>query len=388
MVLLDVSRLIWRRWAGRIPTGIDRVCLAYLEEFAHGSLAVVQRRGRIFVLDQGASQALFQLLRVPPRDFRHRFLRLAACLPWRLAKRENWEGALYLNLGHTGLDHPALGRWVGAHRLRAVYFVHDLIPLTHPEYCRAGEDERHARRMATVLSSGAGVIGNSQQTIDELARWADHTKRPLPPCVAALLGSDLAEPSATASREASSDDRSTFVTIGTIEGRKNHLLLLQAWVRMAQRLGEKTPRLLIVGQRGWESEQATDMLDRSPALRGHVEELGRCSDAELAAMLGEARALLFPSFAEGYGLPLAEALGKGTPVIASDLPVFREIGGDIPDYLDPLDGPAWIDAILDYAARDSESRRAQVDRVRGYRAPTWSDHFAAVRPWLNQFEAA
>ena len=371
-LLLDVTRLIWRRWAGRHPTGIDRVCLAYLEHYAPQARAVIQHRRYRRVLDLGASNALFDLLARPTAAFRRRFLTSAA--GFGRGSRESAKGQIYLNIGHTGLDDPGLEGWIADSGVRPVYFVHDLIPITHPEYCRDGERERHDRRMRTVLKTAAGVIGNSQATIDELERFAGALERPMPRSTAAWLGSTpLPAPAALPT-----PDRPTFVTVGTIEARKNHLFLLQVWTRLAQRLGDRAPRLLIVGQRGWECEQAADLLDRAEALKGVVSEIGGCSDAELAAHLTNARALLFPSLAEGYGLPLVEALAAGTPVIASDLPVFREIGQGIPDLLDPLDGPAWERAIVAYAAEDSSSRKVQCSRIGAFKAPTWRDHFTRV----------
>jgi glycosyltransferase involved in cell wall biosynthesis len=93
--------------------------------------------------------------------------------------------------------------------------------------------------------------------------------------------------------------------------------------------------------------------------------------------------LLFPSFAEGYGLPLAEALALGVPVIASDLPALREVGGVVPDYLDPLDGAAWRNAVADYVRPDSLARRAQLARLAGWTPPSWSAHFAILDEVLD-----
>lgn len=76
-----------------------------------------------------------------------------------------------------------------------------------------------------------------------------------------------------------------------------------------------------------------------------VEEHNSLPDTTVVTLLRGAKALLFPSFSEGFGLPLAEALALGTPVLCSNIPVFHEIGGDCATYLDPLDGPAWIQAI-------------------------------------------
>ena len=111
------------------------------------------------------------------------------------------------------------------------------------------------------------------------------------------------------------------------------------------------------------------------------------SDAELGRLLAGARALLFPSLAEGYGLPLAEALAAGVPVLCSDVPPFRAVGGDAPEYLDPLDGPAWQGAILAYTADPSVRRAAQQERLRRWRAPTWEAHFAVLETVLADLAA-
>src|SRR5436305_12196484 len=125
--------------------------------------------------------------------------------------------------------------------------------------------------------------------------------------------------------------------LSTIEPRKNHWMILQVWRGLVELHGAAAPRLVIVGQRGWECENVLDLLERCESLRGFVLEKPACSDSELVTYLRHAQALLFPSLVEGYGLPLAEALSLGLPAIASDLPVVREIAADIPDHLEPLD---------------------------------------------------
>jgi len=233
--------------------------------------------------------------------------------------------------------------------------------------------------MRTVLTTATGVIGNSQVTLDELRAFGRAETLPEPPTLVAPLGVDrLPAPQAIGQSE-----RPTFVIVGTIEARKNHLLLLEIWSRLVDRFGSAAPRLIIIGQRGWEADEVFLQLDSSEKLRGHVVELGTCSDEELTGRLASARALLFPSKAEGYGLPLAEALGMGVPVIASDLPAFRELAGCIPTYLDPEDSNAWEAAIIAYASADSAAREAQLDRLKSYRLPDWSSHFAKVERWLD-----
>lgn len=297
--------------------------------------------------------------------------------------KSDGQGRPYLNLGHTGLDSHGFREWVRTARVKPIYFVHDLIPITNPEFCREGENDRHRARMRTVLNTAAGVIGNTRATLEDLEQFARAEDLPCPPMLTAWLGA-----AAPTMRPGLMSVRPTFVVLGTIEGRKNHTLLLDVWSKLIDRLGQQAPRLLIIGQRGWQAQEVFDRLDSSDKLRGHVIELNNCSDGELETHLGSARALLFPSFVEGYGLPLIEALGAGLPAIASDLPVFRETCGDIPTYLSPLDQDGWQDAILDYARPESDTRASQVERLKGFQPPTWDAHFRKVEKCLNLFRSA
>jgi len=378
-LLIDATRLVWRRWKGYQPTGIDRVCLAYVERFGDDAQAVLHHRWFRGILDRQSSHSLFRLLADPRSDFRTAF----ALLILRNLGRSRLDGRnrLYLNLGHTGLDSGAFVEWVRRADVRPVYFVHDLIPLTHPQFCRTGEDRRHERRMRAVLETASGIIANSQATLDDLGRFAREQKLAVPPTLAAWLGgtrfSELPK--------RGQPDRPIFLVLGTIEGRKNHVLLLDIWRRLAKRMGEQAPRLVVVGQRGWQAQDVFAALDHDPLLRANVTEVNRCSDDQLAELFASARALLFPSKAEGFGLPLVEALGAGLPVIASDLPVFREIGCGIPLLLDPDDSAAWEAAILDFARPESAARVAQLEKIASYCPPGWDSHFAAVEEWLQTF---
>ena len=382
-ILLDVSRLVWRWWRGGLPTGIDRVCLAYVLHFGNRSRAAVRRRGHHFILDADRSDQLFHLFHRNPKGFRSAFAALAVGALLSGSRQPPQPGQLYLNVGHTGLDEPSLPLWIKQNRLRAVYFIHDLIPLSHPQYCRPGEADKHAHRIENVLSSAAGVIGNSQATLVDLTTFAAERRLPMPPAVVSFI----AGPPAPTNLERTLLKRPHFVTVGTIEGRKNHIMLLRIWERLARRFGPQTPILIMVGQRGWKATDALAMLDHPDCLKEHVWEFSTCGDDELANAIAGARALLMPSFAEGFGLPVAEALQFGTPVIASDLPVFREFAGDIPTYLDPSEEIAWERAIVDFAG-ESVERQRQCEAMTSFKAPDWQSHFLTINAWLDTLPEA
>jgi glycosyltransferase involved in cell wall biosynthesis len=380
-MLLDVSRLISRIADGRLPTGVDRVVLEYIRRWGPQARAVLQKGKWRRIVSHGHSQELFELLVAQPADFRSKvnWTLARACIPpW---PSQDAGGAFSFNLSHTGIEQPGLAQWLDRTRQRGIFFVHDLIPVDYPEFCRAGERESHTRRMETLLSAGSAVICNSQTTLDSLQDFAAIRGKAVPPAVVAPLAPAILAGQASA---ASPLPEPYFLVIGTIEPRKNHLLLLHLWRQMKAVLGERTPHLVIVGQRGWECENVVDMLERCTALQGYVHELPNCPDAELSRYLRHARALLFPSFAEGFGLPLIEAMAAGTPVIASSLPVFREVAGDVPDYVDSLDGPGWQRAVTDYMAPGSPRRVAQLERLAGFATPTWAQHFAQVESLLER----
>jgi glycosyltransferase involved in cell wall biosynthesis len=93
--------------------------------------------------------------------------------------------------------------------------------------------------------------------------------------------------------------------------------------------------------------------------------------------------VLMPSFAEGYGLPVVEALGAGVPVIAADIPVFHEIGGGCLMTIDPTDGPGWRAAIREFLTEDSSERKAYAAKLENYAVPTWPDFFHKIETFLD-----
>lgn len=378
--LIDITRLLDRRMQGRLPTGIDRVSLEYVRYFERRSLALVRYAGRWIELSQLESLRIFEALLSPSANFIPLVRRtVARAFPRSFGRRFTTPRFLF-NTGHNGLENKDYVDRLHRSRLKPLFFVHDLIPLTHPEYCRPGEAKRHRTRMNAILTMGQGVIANSAATLAQLTAYAEANLLSLPPAVVAPLApAHLSAPDACPLL-----NKPYFVLLGTIEPRKNHWLLLQLWRQLVERLGAAAPCLVIIGQRGWECENVADLLERCAALKGFVLEYSACTDTELAAWLRHARALLFPSFTEGYGLPLVEALTLGVPVIASDLPVFREIAGNIPDYLDPLDGKGWGAMIKAYALPDSLVRRDQMQRMRHFSPPTWAAHFAQVEALMER----
>jgi glycosyltransferase involved in cell wall biosynthesis len=389
-VILDLSRLL-SRVLHPTPTGVDRVEMAY----ARGLLGAIPDRLAFAAVHPSGVYGRI------PRDAVLRFLDdtehrwqahgrgIAASLRPSAARalfrlRPRWSvrhdvRRLYVQASPNNLTKPALIRSIlDRENARFVCLIHDLIPIQFPEYARPGGARLHARRMETVARFADGVLANSQATLDAFTPHLRTAGR-APDVRVAHLGTErlIAPQSEPASRP-------YFVCVGTIEPRKNHLLLLHLWRAMAEERGcAAIPRLVLVGRRGWENEQVVDLLERCPALAGCVEEHAGLPDAQVQALIAGARALLLPSFAEGYGMPVTEALTLGTPVICSDLPALREAGGGVPLFLDPLDGPAWRAVIEDLARPESSLAALQRVRMANWRATSWDEHIAILLELLH-----
>ncbi|WP_414444011.1 glycosyltransferase family 4 protein [Burkholderia sp. 22PA0106] len=376
-ICLDVSRLLSRRSAGLLPTGVDRVGLAYLDHYRENARAVISHGGYSIVLTKQASSRAFDL--IASNDASRLAIRRSIFQAYLTPHNPNFGRAVLLHTSHNGMEHVRYYEAMRRRNIRSVFMVHDLIPLTHSEYCRPGVDESHRKRIHTALRHADGLIANSEDTHAMIEREARQAGLPVPPCVVAPLAAGYRSSEVTRPPT----DRPYFVMLGTIEPRKNHWFMLHVWRRLVEQLGSAAPKLVIIGRRGWECENVIDMLERCAAIQDAVIEVPDCDDAQLHAWLQHCRALLFPSFVEGYGMPLVEALGMKIPVIASDLAVFREIASDIPDYLDSLDGPAWMRLIQAYADPDNTHRSDQIERIARFRAPTWAGHFGRVDRFIE-----
>ncbi|MDF1757418.1 MAG: glycosyltransferase family 1 protein [Legionellaceae bacterium] len=374
-IILDVTRLVRRLAGGKTLTGIDRVSFEYAKHFAARSQALFRWNGRNILLSMSHSQKLFAWLVNPQSKYQ-----LSRIITQGITYKKPAAGSFLINTGHIGLKQPNYVRMIQKLKLKPVFFVHDLIPIIYPEYCSTGEDERHKAKMNHILKLASGIITNSKATLQDLQKYANTTNQKIPKTTVSLL--------ATGVKYLQAGPRPIkkpyFVILSTIDPRKNHYSLLNTWRYLVQNFQEKTPHLVIIGKRGWECEQVIDMLERCQFLKGFVTEISNCNDQDLTTYLAHSQALLFPSFAEGYGLPLIEALELKVPVIASHLDVFKEIAGDVPEYIAPHDGIKWGKAIMDYAKFDCENRKQQLERLDNFNLPTWDEHFIRVDSFLEE----
>ncbi len=297
---------------------------------------------------------------------------LAAGLPAGAAP----QGALYLNIGQLGWAAPIPARLLRRRPdLRAVFLLHDAIPLERPDLVTPLGTWAHRHMLDVACRHAAGLIFTTAAAAEQVLR---HLPPPLPPGRAPprSIAVPLPVPAGWTRAAPSGGQPPYFVAVGALEPRKNHTLLLQVWQALRLRVGGAVPGLVIAGRpaRGGRPVLRALRAARGPdliVLRG-------LPGGALRGLIAGARALLMPSLAEGFGLPIIESLALGTPVLASDLPAHREAGGGFATYLDPGDPAAWLAAIERHAAP------VPPPRVAGYQPLTQAAYFARIDAFLSQ----
>ncbi len=398
-VVIDISRTI--SGAGqKFLTGIDRVERAYMEHFLESPnpvLFLARFDVQSALLDQQSMRELYALIQQNgPWDKpgiggllgrrRHRMAapirntvrRLALSWPYlaRGLKTHAPAGFIYLNVGHEKLR-PGL--WPKLRRSGAgkiVVMIHDLIPIDFPQFTTPKSTANFGARMQALTRHADFFIYNSSDTEKRMQRWFTKWGTSVEGRVV-LLGTEPlpfsgAPPPSTTPY---------FVCLSTIEPRKNHKLLLDIWAEFHTTLPEnEIPHLHIVGRRGWLNEDVFNTLDTAPFMGKTVFEHSRMPDEQLGSLMKGARALLFPSFTEGFGYPLVEALQMRVPVICSDLPCFHEIAGDAPLYIDIENQQKWRDKIREVATSDSISKSLAIKIPE---LPKWDSHFHNIDTILD-----
>lgn len=175
--------------------------------------------------------------------------------------------------------------------------------------------------------------------------------------------------------------------VGTLEPRKNLLTLIAAWrlLRRRRRQGSEPPALVLAGRYGWQTGEIRRAVEAAAA-EGWLIHFGYVSQEELIALYRRARLVALPSWYEGFGLPVVEAMWAGTPLVLADIPVFHEVAGDAALFAPPRDPGAWAARVAELAG-DEDLRRRLIERGRE-RAGRYTWESAAEKTARVLFEAA
>jgi glycosyltransferase involved in cell wall biosynthesis/SAM-dependent methyltransferase len=236
------------------------------------------------------------------------------------------------------------------------FVVYDILPIEHPEWWPGDVGRHHEEWLRSVLNVSDNLICISRAVCDSVRAWAlsaGYEQSKIPVMKSFHLGADVENSLPTRGMPGNGEavlavlkSSPSFLMVGTVEPRKGHSLVLSAFEKLW--LNGVDVKFVIVGKQGWLVEELSTKLRNHAEYGRNLFWLEHASDEYLDKLYDAACCLIAASEGEGFGLPLIEAAQHKLPIIARDIPVFREVAGGHGYYFSCSDGNDFASAITDW----------------------------------------
>ena len=269
--------------------------------------------------------------------------------------------------------------------VRIVAHIYDIISITHPQYCLERGVYNFMDFIGAHLQYADDIIVNAQATVDELQRLTQRLRISLPTCHVVPLGADFAKQEIITEDQVPKNvveavqNRPYILMVGTIEPRKNHKLLLEAYDKGLKEMGYN---IIMAGYMGWNMEVFEQKLESHPDYGKRIFHFTGLDDKAIAFLYQHAKFLAFCSYTEGFGLPIIEAIQRGTPVLAADVPVLREVGGDYCVWFEQDNAEELCEAV-EQNKKNSQYRKIK-EIIDKYISVTWRECMDLVSDILKK----
>lgn len=263
-------------------------------------------------------------------------------------------------------------------QIRIIVLIYDIIPILFPYFLASQALLRFMEFLYAHLVYADDIIVTAAAVKDDIIKLCGKLDIPVKPIHVIGLGSDFSlEQSITLSINDVDKKivdklkgKKFILTVGSVEPRKNHKIIVEVYEKMLEKSGID---LVIVGRENPKSDELVNRVKSNKKFGNGIYLFSDVNDATLDYLYKKAFFMVFPSYAEGYGLPTIEALIRGTPVLCSDISVMREVGGDFCDYFDPDSADSLIAVITKYLNDDLLYQKQKEKIKLQYSAPKWND---------------
>lgn len=251
------------------------------------------------------------------------------------------------------------------------FVEYDIIPLRFPEYCDAGLIRFFRHWHKKVFKYADFSLSISNATSKDLVNFIKKSgEEPGFKPKTFKLGANIGHKGIrieNVDKEIQKfiDRKNTFTVVGTIEPRKNHLYVLEAFEKLWNRGIEV--QLCFAGKWGWIDEKDAQRIKECEKKYSQFSVFTNVNDDELNFIYKNTRATIIASKIEGFGLPIIESLQHGTPVLASNIPVFQEVGGKKVNYFDINDSHKELSSLVDKQLHSPHKKLHSIDW------PSWSE---------------
>jgi len=300
-------------------------------------------------------------------------------------------GSVFLELDsvwHSRCRRMTLYPELKARGVKIAVCYQDLIPIMWPQYAASETICSFLGYMTACVTYGDLFISSTRTNIEYLQDFMRQIGVENPaPCAVSWLGMDFKErrqEGRPAKRLEGIVGRGKYLLmVGTVEPRKNHRLVLDA---MDWELFAAGWQLVIAGRQGWDIDETAERIRNHPQLGRQLHWIEDATDADIEYLYVHSRFVVFPSLTEGFGLPIVEACGRGIPVLSSDHPVLREVGGSYCGYFSPHNPQSLLDT-LEQADREPVYRQLR-ETLRGYKAISWDEVAERIGTSIKGLSAA
>lgn len=269
--------------------------------------------------------------------------------------------------------------------VKIVQLSHDLLPIVTPHFAGHATDSL-SNYNSKVMPIASLVLANSQSTKRDIVAWLQSRKLVVPKIEVFRIGEDFTFD--TPAKPKSEDFVATglkggdyILSVGTIEARKNHALLYYTY-KLGKSKGVKLPKLLIVGRRGWMTDDIYHYMTNDPETKNDIIPLHDISDAELSWLYDNSLFSIYPSFYEGWGMPIAESITRGVPSLAGNRSSMPEVAPGFAHYFNPSSTDELLDGII--TMLEPGYLQKEKARLKEYKTTTWDDSFAQVIGYLEK----
>lgn len=368
----DISRLFFRALRGLKPTGIDVVTIRYINHYSKNASFLIQRRGYFFFFSKKFSEEIAKTISERPKNILFKIIKFAfLSIPTNFRSKKF---TYIINLGHTGLENEEYFKKSKKYAKKIFVLLHDLIPIRNPEFCTTSQSLTHKKRLINTINFSDTIATISKYVRNDILDFIQANNLKFNDKIHVLYPG----PSFEGKNFHHCDQNHKFtgyhLMIGTIEGRKRYDFVLEFLLREIHN-DSPIKKLIIVGQKGWKDEKFLNLL-KTNDLGQSLFLLDNCEDDELVDLYKNCHGVIFASDAEGFGLPLIDAVFFKKPVIANKLSVFREIAGNYPYY-------------YDNNSYDSFKNSLKLSKMFNYNdrekvfLPSWDQHFKIFEKIIN-----
>lgn len=263
---------------------------------------------------------------------------------------------------------------------KIIQISYDMLPVVTPQFSGHSTDwlDNYVRKIYPICTL---VLSISEYTKQDITKWLTTQKLRVPNIEVFRLGDDfkLSTPAKPVNKAISSGK--FILCVGTIEARKNHTLLYYAY-KQAVTLSIQVPQLVIVGRKGWRAENIFDLMTTDPDIKDHITILENTSDEELSWLYSNCLFTVYPSFYEGWGLPIAESMYYGIPCLASNTSSMPEVAGDLISYFDPT-SPDTLLKEMTQLLKPNNLKEAQL-KVKKYKMTSWDNAYDQVKQYIME----